>query len=356
MIIYFSFLLFLSIFTVIDFYHFRRQCIRYGLLLCCIFLVVIAGFRYQCGPDYHAYQKIFNDIVSNRNTILIEIGFIYTSKFLGIFGNYRLMLLCFAMVSITLKLIFFSKESEMPFVSVLLYFIGTFLAQDFGQIRQGLAISFSLFAFIEVYNRKFIKFLFFFLLAMFFHYTAIIIFPFYWIGRIKPTKFLTLFLIIASVLFSRYFLQLMDYLVPAVNIDYLNAQFLSYRDRSFGLEFSNFILLMITHIPIIFMYHLYSRTLLKSSKNQIFFQLFVLGTCMNIAFMPIPEIGLRGTAYFEILDTILLPNLVKIIKDDGRFVFCIFLTCLVLAKFYLTNADMPASFIPYQINFNLLRN
>jgi hypothetical protein len=244
----------------------------------------------------------------------------------------------------------------MPFISILLYFIGTFLAQDFGQIRQGLAISFSLFAFIAAYNRKLTMFLFFYLLAVFFHYTAIIILPFYWIGRIKPTIPLTVAFIIISVIFSQYFLQFMDYIVPELNINYLNAQFLSYRGKSSGLQYSNFISLMITHIPIIIIYHIYSGTLLRDFKNRFFFQLFVLGTCMNIAFMPIPEIGLRGTAYFEILDTILLPNIVKIFKGNERFIFCILLSCLVLAKFYFTNSNMPDFFIPYQINFNLLKN
>jgi hypothetical protein len=146
----------------------------------------------------------------------------------------------------------------------------------------------------------------------------------------------------------------MEYLVPVLNINYLNKKFLLYRDRS-----SNalvFISFLITHIPIIIIYHLYRRTLLKDFRSQFLFQLFVLGTCINIAFISIPEIGLRGTLYFEMLDTILLPGIVKIIKDDERFVFCIFLVCLVLAKFCFNNANMPDFFIPYQINFNLLKN
>jgi hypothetical protein len=157
-------------------------------------------------------------------------------------------------------------------------------------------------------------------------------------------------------MFARYFLQFMDYLVPVLNINYLSSQMLSYRDRRFGFEFLNFVSLMITHVPIIIFYHFFDKTLLNNPKDNYFFQLFIWGTCMSIAFMPIPEIALRGTAYFEIFDTILLPNMAKTIKRNQRFIFCIFLTCLVLIKFYITNADMPDFFIPYQINFNLLES
>jgi hypothetical protein len=163
-------------------------------------------------------------------------------------------------------------------------------------------------------------------------------------------------LIIVSVVFARYFLLVMDALVAVLNIRYLTEQLISYRDRRFGFEFKNFVSLLITHVPIILFYFIYEKILLKDDKSRYYFQLFTWGTCMSIAFLPIPEIALRGTAYFEILDTILLPNIARVIKPNCRFIFCIFLMVLVLVKFYITNAEMSDFFIPYRINFNLLEN
>jgi hypothetical protein len=354
--VYFSFLLFLSLFAVIDFYRRRRQCIRYGLVFCGIFLILIAGLRFYCGPDYKSYYTIFKNIVNNRNTWTLEFGFLRVNELFGAIANFRIMLLCIAAVSITLKLIFFKRESDAPFLSILLYFIGTFLAQDFGQIRQGLAISFALFAFNEAYKRRFVPFVLLFTLAFSFHYTAIIILPFYWMGRVKLSILLTALLMLASVIFARYFLDLMDVLVPGLNISYLTEQFSAYRDRRFGFELQNFVSTLITHIPVILFYYIFEKKLLGDTKSRYYFQLFIWGTCMTIAFMPIPEVALRGPAYFEILDVILLPNIIKILKPDGRFIFCVFIVLLVLAKFLLNNIEMPDSFIPYQINFNLLEN
>jgi len=355
MAVYFLFLLFLTLLALVfDFHSLGKREARSGVFLAGVFLIVIAGFRYHCGPDFGSYYYIFTHLKQRGPSF--EFGFVFLNKLFNEIGAFRIMLLCVAIVSITLKMLFFYKESRFPFLSIALYFMGTFLAQDFGQIRQGLALSFSLFAFNEAYKRRLVRFLLLFFMAFSFHYTAIVILPFYWFGRITLTKGRSIFLLLASCAASVFFLTLVQYLVALLNIPYLNSQFALYNSMRFGFETVNFISLLITHIPIVVLYFIYQKRLLAQAKSRYFFQLFIWGVCMQIAFFSIPEIALRGTAYFEIMDTILLPNIAKIVKANERFIFCVVLIALILFKFYLNNREMPEFFLPYQINFNLLEN
>lgn len=101
-----------------------------------------------------------------------------------IFGsNPQSFFLIFAAFGITLKFAAFSKDSPLPELSLLLYFLSYFLLHDYTQIRAGVASGFFLLSMRDlaegnkgIYFKKVV-------FACLFHWTALVMIPIYFIVR-----------------------------------------------------------------------------------------------------------------------------------------------------------------------------
>ena len=102
--------------------------------------------------------------------------------------------LFFAVVAVSLKIKCFKDYTPFAFYSVVLYVSYYFLLHELIQIRAGVAIGLSLYSMRYIVNRDFCKFTLLMLLAITFHYSAILFFPFYFVNtkKINPVGYLSL--------------------------------------------------------------------------------------------------------------------------------------------------------------------
>lgn len=171
-------------------------------------LIFITGTRGNRGADYWPYVRFF----VGANTFIrwnqifdsgVEPTYIIFSKIIGnLHLPFFILLFTFATISISLRSSFYYKFSPYPFFTLLFYYMPTYFFQDSGHIRQGASIAICLFSFQYITQRKLLKFLLSILIAYYFHKTAIIFLPAYWIANIYISTFKAFLLIVLSILIA----------------------------------------------------------------------------------------------------------------------------------------------------------
>lgn len=153
-------------------------------------LFIISALRYKIGFDYNMYASSFYfmridgfEIMSYKDW---EIGFVLMTKILGtILPSYAYYIAFISIITIIPAAIFIYKNSEIPWISTVMY-INTFLFfMSMNFLRQAIALSFVMLAWHFMKRNKFIPFLIIIIIASFFHQTVLILIPIYFIVKIK---------------------------------------------------------------------------------------------------------------------------------------------------------------------------
>lgn len=189
------------------------------------FLIIIfpTVIRFDLGPDYYGYVNIFDDLrYRDQPPIYVEYSFFYISKlFRNIDFGYVYILSVYSFLSL-LILYYYSGAKHLPYVLFLFFTtsVGYFTFDD--QVRQFLAISIWILSVRFIVERKFLHYVTICSVASFFHFSAILLIPFYFIARLTLSVKSMIFIFILMVLVfyfnasSFIFKQLFE-LVPYYN-------------------------------------------------------------------------------------------------------------------------------------------
>jgi hypothetical protein len=173
-----------------------------------ILLSLFAGFRSDyVGTDTSNYIYYFDVFARNQTSYIrgnLEIGFFYLQKIaLLISSDYWSILLVIALLSVFLYFFTIQKLSVNIRLSIFLFLTLAIYLFFFNGARQGIAISIASISTIYVIRKKMWWFLTCIVLASFFHRTALIMIPFYFILRRPYNKTnLILYLIIGFLSFT----------------------------------------------------------------------------------------------------------------------------------------------------------
>jgi hypothetical protein len=227
------------------------------------------------------------------------------------------------------------------------------LGSDFGQIRQGLSLCFIIMAFQAAYNKKFMHFMLFVLIGSCFHYSAIIVVPFYYLSRVQFTEKSCFLLFYFCIGCSTAFVFLFPFIVAMTNIPYLIEKFDLYGGQN--IDLLGLLLSSLIKITLIVYYFREKNVLLKEKKQVFFFNLYIWGYGISLLFMQFPALSQRGVLFFEMMELILIPNIIKSIKKEEYFIYCMCIIFYTGLCIYRNIASYPESFIPYGISFDLRR-
>lgn len=175
MILYIFLFLIITLLGFINLFYENKYLfiIPFGILFLTFFF--LAAFRYETGPDYSSYEIFYNELDFNLIGFLEPLFVsltVYLRDYMG-FG-YQSLLIVVALIAISSKFWFIFKTVDYWFFALLLYFSNVYLTGDFGQIRQGIAIGFSLIGFYYLVNGRLWTYFLFILLAIGFHFSAAI--------------------------------------------------------------------------------------------------------------------------------------------------------------------------------------
>lgn len=314
-------------------------------------LLLFAGFRYYTGFDYLNYLNIYRSQFSRWVVWTIEpvprllMNF---SAWTGI--GYAGFLFIMAFFSVGLKSAFLARWSVLPVLSLLLYFSRTFLLADFGQIRQGLALAVVLFAWPLILKGELKKFIFLILAATLIHISAIFFLLVYWFARRRfsvPQMLLMVALAIpfAFIDFKTIFLDALAPVLPPFVSTKLAYYTATESDTRLGLTFS-----MILRVGILLICVLLQRDdFFENDEKRSVLNIYLFGVLFYIAFNSFPQIGNRGSFYFQQFELLLIPLILVHFKDHiNRAIFFLFIVVYCYWGVNTVISLQPDTFVPYQ--------
>jgi hypothetical protein len=327
--------------TSIDSYesnnHFYRKYLSSFLYwTIALFLILIAGLR-PIGLDRDSieYAKI---IQSSIDVNSIEPAFWIIKHFNDIFfsGDVHTFFLIFATLGISIKFLAIKKISKMPLLSVIVYLSIYFVLHEMTQIRAGVAAGLFLLSIPDIYNRNFRKFIIKALLAISFHYSAIIILPLYFL---HPKKLNVAYFLLPIVgLILAYFDLSKTLLSNLVN---LTPNFLAYKINTYltllelgehsEINIVNFYyssLLFLTY----FGFFLYIKNKIKNDYDVLFLKILALSLFSFYFFSSVPVFAFRVSEFLNVVIVIFLPNFILYFRQK-KLIF-ILLAIFLLSTFY----------------------
>ncbi len=287
-----------------------------------IVLIIIAGLR-PIGMDKDSlnYSAILSVDISNANFLDKEPAFWIINqinKFVFT-GNKQTFFLIFAVLGVSLKLIAIRKYSLFPMLSILTYVSMYFVLHEMTQIRVGVASAIFLLAIKDIKDKKFGCYILKTLLAMMFHYSAIIMLVFYFIDTKRSNIRILFFLPIAGLLlatdrtlglsaFSR-----MASLLPR----FLGSKIELYISLLYEGEHSDINIFNSLNLSLLIIYYfcLLNHRKMKSEYDIIFIKilgimLFVFFSC---SFLPV--LAFRISEFLGVVLIFLIPDMLSAIKE-----------------------------------------
>lgn len=186
--IYFATIIVLFLFSLFQKFDPPESDLKFLKVVSFIILVILGGFRYEVGADWFSYEKLYYSLQGISNVFSAREEKLFTMFSFAcrqLVNSYSFFIFCLFFLSFSIKFNVFNKYSPDIFLSLIIYFFTILLIYDLNGVRQGIATSFILLSISPVLNRQLPKFLLFILIASFFHVSAVIFLPFYWLAHIK---------------------------------------------------------------------------------------------------------------------------------------------------------------------------
>ncbi len=167
--------------------------VKNAVFLCLAFgqLLTLMVLRNQIGNDYNMYAVGFRQMTEDGFTNLTyqdwEIGFVLLTKLLGmILPNYLWYFGVLSLFAIVPAAVFIARNSEIPWLSTILYVNLFVFFMEMNFLRQMIAVSLVMLAWSFMKRNKFIPFALVILFASLFHQTVLVLLPVYLLVKMKP--------------------------------------------------------------------------------------------------------------------------------------------------------------------------
>lgn len=305
-------------------------------------LIIVSGFRgVDVGIDTYTYSQIFKTIINQDLSVSfisldLEKGFVLFNYLVAVlFGdNFQVLLIIASLFFIfTVGLIVY-EYSEIAWMSFYLFIALGYYTFGMSGMRQAIAIGFTLLSYHLVKRGKIFISIITFVLAILFHYSAVIFLPIYFIRRLKINNInvlVSLFLIVLIKLYAIYIFSFMNGFART-----------PYEEVETGG------VLMYYFIVITAVFGYYYRVRLNRKDDDLFFMMIA-----TIALWPIAQINqamFRITFYYSFFIVVFMPNSLKLVEDKRLRLIYGAVYLLVTSYFFYEKVLFDGSMlIPYRL-------
>lgn len=296
-------------------------------------LAVVSGLRSNIGDTFN-YVRMYEEKAFTWNSILEEkdIGFGVLQMFLKSYVSEdpQIMIFVTAVITNVLIVMVLYNYSRMIEVSLYVYITGGLFLVSMNGIRQVLAAAIVFSATKYLFNADWKKYFAIVILASFFHQSALIMLPVYFLVRVKAWSKATIAIILFSIIAVIGFEQFNSLLFSAIE----GTQYGDYRDFDEG--GASFTRVLVTAVPLFIAY--LGREKLKEimPKNDYIINMTLLG----LVFMVIATqswIFARVSIYFSFYQLILISWIIKIFRErDQKIIYFAIFVCY-LGYYYYEN-------------------
>ena len=274
-------------------------------LFCFVYLMLLAGLRGDSGIDTKNYLEFFGDATSkNASSYNLDYGFVYFSAIIKvIYDNPVFYFIVIATLAIGLKMYVVWKLSPLPIITSAILFGTYFLPLETNQIRQGIALGFTLLAVLYRVRNKKVYFFASILIGSCFHISAVL-FTVIWFLKRKITSAYLLGIVRLSFFFVFISTEFLITNIVGFGLfwnEFMYAKLINYASKMEPVGFSPIQLWYILSTLFFF----YFRKFVKSEIFDFLLNIFVLGIALNF-FLNSFSYMLRITYYFLAVEVLLL--------------------------------------------------
>ena len=303
-----------------------------SIVLTCIAIIIlplIAGFRpLEHFNDTETYINIihtYNNMWDMEPTVWI----INQVNLLFLGGNDQIFFLIYAILGVVIKIIAIRKLSMVPILSIYVYICLYFILHEMTQIRVGVAAGIFLLALPDILNRNFKTYLCKILLAMAFHYSAIILFFLYFIDPKEIDKKIFLSLPIIGLFLAFFpdlmisFFELLALILPAGIEEKVNTYLLLVNNDDFNkINIFNFFMLSLLAT---FYFALINIEKFKSKYDILLIKIFSIQLFVYYAFSSVPAFAIRLSELLGVTLIITLAHIAILFKEKLLAAFLLFM-------------------------------
>lgn len=152
-----------------------------------VFLIILSSLRMNVGVDYFTYRAAYERMQQGYFMDDFDIGYLFLSKLSLLIGlDFSGLLLIIATMNGILLYLALKKNIFHHRWLALFFYLSYFdlFVYSLSAIRQSIAMNIIIFSIMYIYENKFLNFLLAILIASLFHWTAIMIFPMYFVYKI----------------------------------------------------------------------------------------------------------------------------------------------------------------------------
>lgn len=285
-----------------------------------LFLIIFTGLRTNFGADFATYESAYYRIRDGVFTDNFELGFFAINYIFAAFNLPFNFLLFFISIFNYSILFYVIDRNKFPykFLIIFLYLIYFDLFfYSLSAIRQSIVISLFLLASIFIETKSFIKFLSLILLGILFHWSAILLLPFYnFYYILKRKSFLRLAIFyFFSIIFYLVLLELLDMFKFIFDDRIFYYLFIIDQETSYPI-FYVFMIVLISIIWISFSkfnYSIFNNSNLKSISFPIF-AIIIFLILKSFQFIHYFSVIPRLQLYFYPFYIFAIPELIKRLK------------------------------------------
>jgi len=319
-------------------------------------MITVFTIRWGVGTDFYTYIDIYNVTNSHSLAQILqyekEVGFHLLTWLCNMIypGNitfYNFIIGCLAYIPVIYAL---RKESEQFTLSIVLYILLNLYTFAFNGMRQAVAISITFAAYPMLKNKKYLAYAILMFIAYEFHYTTLIVLPFF-ILVASDFKMKTKIIVEIALLFSVLFLDelwgmLMD-MLEGIGQEKLVSDYDQAITSSYGVRPIRVIAAL---PPVICAFWRYSYVN-KERDNQRHYEMYMHLSIYNVIFyvagMQLVTLA-RFSAYFDIYNCMLLPMICRSFKTARERKLFTFAMLALYALMWIVLLHVDSDLLPFK--------
>ena len=306
---------------------------NYVYIVCLLGLSLISGLRPStCCADYLNYVDYYNDI-DNRNIIQLEPTFFFISKTVKFIFNSSIgLFVIYAFLGIFLKGLAFKKLSRLYLLSLVIYSSTYFLRHEMTQIRVGIASAILLLSIPTIYEKDWVKFVLLLITGTMFHYSFLIFSFFYFLNTKTLNPVFYVGLLVTAYL--AFFLKInVISILGAIPIEFISGKISAYSnllEAGVDTKINVFNILIIFRICFISILIWKRNFLYKKNKYSIILiKIYAFSVFFFVFFFSLPVFAFRMNELIGVVEIILVPFIVYLLKEKYIAFIIVILTGLM---------------------------
>lgn len=320
----------------------KRNQKQYLLMIVCLVLAYLAGTRDITWNDTGAYVICFNDYTPAFNNLTedarpygySEMGFFYLGVFVKTFtSDVTLYLLFIALLSFYFLYKAIDKYCVYPLFGICAYISRFLLGRNFMQIRAGLSYAIILVAVQYITKRDWKRYFALVLIAYFFHHSAIIAVPLYFLCLFNlKKKHIIMGLVIAFIIAGFY----SDVVRALVADNATDLSVTTYVEKGYQREFGLSNPMIYFQLFLLLAYTFNEKKLRLTTPHYFTIRnAYFYSTLILITLSCYTALSGRTSSMFATLEMVIIPSLILMFHKRNRAIAYIGMGVALTAIFYM---------------------